>query len=544
VLLAALTLFAAYGALSLLNDPRGTLGTDTGGKLATLRTMEARGELDPDVGYWAEREDPDGSLHPLWYTRQVGDRWVNVTTLPMPYAALPLFELGGERAVLVLPMIGAVAAALAARALARRLDDARAGWWAFWLVGLATPVAIYALDFWEHALGLAAVLWAFVLVMDVVEDRAGARAAAGAGALIGLAATMRTEALVYGVVGGGIALLVVIRRHWPGRRIANIVASGVVGFIAVVAANQLLERATLGASLRAGRAADTAATGGADLGRRIDEAVTTLVGLNRFSMGFDWVLGVAAAGAVMYGAWRCVRDDPRERWLGVRLLCLAAVLYLLRFAAGLGFVPGLLTASPLAAAGIAIGARTPRARVVAAVALGAIPIVWIFQYSGGANPQWGARYLLVSGALLAVLAAVRLATAPRLAQALVVSLALAVTVCGVAWLSERSHAVAGAMEVIVDRGDDVVISREAHLLREGGAFYTANRHWLTAATDRELAEAVEVAEGRGADRVALIQLAGRQEPSRLGELRRGSSRRVELLPGLDVTVTRYHRRGG
>ena len=36
-----------------LNDPRGTLGTDTGGKLATLHMMEQRGSLDPDVGYWA-----------------------------------------------------------------------------------------------------------------------------------------------------------------------------------------------------------------------------------------------------------------------------------------------------------------------------------------------------------------------------------------------------------------------------------------------------------------------------------------------------------
>src|SRR5690606_38061264 len=116
-----------------------------------------------------------------WYTKHLGDRWVNVTTLPMPYAALPLYGLGGERAVLLLPMLGAVLSALAARALARRLDGERAGWWAFWTVGAATPVLVYALDFWEHALGLAAVLWSFVVLYDVAQRRAGAWGAGAAG---------------------------------------------------------------------------------------------------------------------------------------------------------------------------------------------------------------------------------------------------------------------------------------------------------------------------------------------------------------------------
>ncbi len=38
----------------------------------------------------------------------------------------------------------------------------------------------------------------------------------------------------------------------------------------------------------------------------------------------------------------------------------------------------------------------------------AVPVVWVFQFTGGANPQWGGRYLLVTGTLLAVGAAVAL----------------------------------------------------------------------------------------------------------------------------------------
>lgn len=545
VLLAALSLFSIYALAALLDDPRGTLGTDTGGKLATLRVMDGRGALDPDIGYWAERLDPDGSLHPLWYTRAIGDRWVNVTTLPMPSIGLPLYHVGGERAVLVLPMMGAVATALAARALARRLDGDRAGWWAFWLVGLTTPVAIYALDFWEHALGLAAVLWAFVLAMDVVEDRGGSWAACGAGALLGLAATMRTEALVYGLVGGVVALVVMARRQRSRRRIVTVALCSAGGALAVIAANQVLERVVLGATLRAGRAADTAAAGAADLGRRLDEAVTTLVGMNRFATPFDWVIGAGAVIALMCGAARCLRDDPRARRSGAQLLGVAAFLYVVRFTAGLGFVPGLLAASPLAAAGLTIGLRSGRTKVVAAVALAALPLVWVFQYSGGASPQWGARYLLVSGTLLAVLATVRLATAPRLVQVALVTIAAAVTACGVAWLADRSHAVADAMEHVVARHDDVVISREAHLLREGGAFYAPDRRWLTALTDDDLTEALDVAVRSGADQVALVQVAGRPRPRALGPFtRRGGEDRVELLPGLRVTVTSYERPPG
>src|SRR5713226_9786935 len=157
-LVACLLLFAIYGALSSFNDPRGTLGTDTGGKFATLHVMDQRGTLDPDIGYWAERSDPKGVLHPLYYTFRAGGKWVNVTTLPMLYAAYPLYHVLGERGALILPMFGSVLAALAARALALRLG-ARTGWTAFWTIGLVRPLAIYALDFWEHSFGVAAMLW-------------------------------------------------------------------------------------------------------------------------------------------------------------------------------------------------------------------------------------------------------------------------------------------------------------------------------------------------------------------------------------------------
>lgn len=89
---AALT--AVLVALMLLTDPMGFLSTDVGGKLATPEAMQRNGGLSPDLGYWAESVDPDGSLYPMFSTQHVGDVWVNVTTLPMLVLAIPLYSIG------------------------------------------------------------------------------------------------------------------------------------------------------------------------------------------------------------------------------------------------------------------------------------------------------------------------------------------------------------------------------------------------------------------------------------------------------------------
>jgi len=326
VALAFLALMLVYVGCSLLDDPRGTLGTDTGGKLATLVQMDRTHSFDPDIGYWAEGRDPNGRLHPLWYTSRVGDRWVNVTTLPMVLVASPLYDVGGVRAVLLLPMLGAAFAALAARALSRRIVGGD-GWWAFWCVGLASPVAIYALDFWEHAPGVALMLWAVVFLYDVVDGRAGWRGALAAGALFGAAATMRTEALVYAAVAAGIAAIVLAiwstnehERTWAHNVRCGFAWLGGIGV--VLLANAVLERAVLGNGIRAGRAAGTARMAGEATSLRLEEAMTTTVGVNRFDMHTSWLVGGLAVALVAYAAWQFAA--PRHTGLRAGALAFAA----------------------------------------------------------------------------------------------------------------------------------------------------------------------------------------------------------------------------
>lgn len=538
-------LLAVYVVLSLANDPRGTLGTDTGGKLATLAVMEQRGTLDPDVGYWAADLDPEGTLHPLYYTSRLGDRWINVTTLPMVLAAAPLHAVGGPRAVLALPMLGAALAALAARALAQRLGS-RDGWWAFWTVGLASPIAVYALDFWEHAPGVALVLWGMVFLVDLVDARAGWRGALASGLCFGGAAMMRTESLVYAAVAAAVTAVLIARRaarvgEPPVRWMIAVGGAWAAGAAGVLVANQALEREVLGESLRAARAARTAGAAGADANLRVKEALTTGVGLNRLDTPADWIVGAFVVVLVMYAAWRLLVAGPRHRVAGVTALLVAGLCYGLRFEAELGFVPGMLSASPLAAAGSAVGWTVRRWRPVGTVALVAVPVVWLFQYSGGAHPQWAGRYLLVSSTLLAVGAAIVIATAPGAGRVAVVALAAVVTAAGVASLSERSATIADAGRALRTDAHTVLISREAHLLREIGAFYDPDRHWLTAERARDLRRAVAIADEVGAARLEVAAWPDRASPSRLGAFSRTGVRSFELLPGLDVELTRYRR---
>jgi hypothetical protein len=496
---------AGLWALTLVNDPGGFLGTDTGGKVLTFEHMDRGDTLDPDIGYWAEAWDADGDLHPIALTMRFGERWVNVTTLPALFLAHPLYDLGGYRATLLLPVIGTVLCAAAARAVARRAGAAT-GWSAYWLVGLASPMAIYALDFWEHSLGVGLTAWALVLLVDVGVGARGWRAAVVAGLLVGAAATMRTDVLAYGGVGTLVAMgaLAARRRRegaswWPAA--VAVGAAAAVGLVVAMGANQGLEQWAMGGSLRAGRAAN-AATSGGNLGLRIEEGFITTVGLNALPGWLDYFGGALITGALGYV---CViaspQSDPRRWRLGVAAVIVG---YVGIVGGSLGFVPGVLTATPLAVAGAALGWHLgERARLFLAVALCSLPVVFATQYVGGAVPQWGGRYVLTSAVVLAALGVAGLARVHAAVRWTTIAASIAITVFGLSWLSVRSHEVADSFDELSQRDEPVLISTLYHLVREGGAA-TIDQRWLTVYRDEDRVRAAEVVAAAGYDRFALV----------------------------------------
>lgn len=538
-LAACALLLVVYVGLSYTKDPRAFLSTDTGGKVATLRAMDARHNLTPDLGYWAQAVDPHGVYHPIALTQQVGGQWVNVTTLPMIYATYPLYELGGLRAILLLPMLGGVLCALGARALARRLGGR--GDLAFWLVGLLTPVLVYSLDFWEHTLGLAAMVWGIVVLFDVADRRAGWhadwRGALVGGALFGLAATMRTEALVYAA-----ATVAVVAWSMRGRgfsALARLGSAALAGLAIPLLANQALEQLVLGTGLRAARAADAATAGGLHVVSRIDDALTTTFGLNDYRGALDWILGALIVVAVAVAARWFLATDRRRRSLGWVALAVAVLFYALRLKDGLGFLPGLLVASPLAVVGLVVANQRPAFRRPVAIALLALPVVWVFEYGGGAEPQWGGRYELCSGLLLAVVAAVALEAVPWRHAVAVVTVAGAVTAAGLAWLSVRTHDLARVEAVVAAEPNPVVTTDFPHFFREGGAFYTPTRRWLTAETPHQLPGAARLLARLDTPTFTLLSLQASQAPPRLGPYVRGAARELPLFSGNTVHLTQY-----
>lgn len=486
---AGVLLLLVYAGLAILPSPGGYLGTDTGAKVATLEVMKQHGTARPFLGYWAEAYDPAGTLHPIYDALPVDGDWVHVTTLPMLELARPLYALGGYRLTLLLPMLGAVGVAFAARSLGRRSAGDRAGWYAYWAVGLVSPIVIYALDLWEHAPGVACIVGAVALLAGIVDGEPVSLRALGAGALLGLAATMRNEAFVYALVAVSLCGLASMVQRRSLRRPLSIGALAVIGFSGPWLGNQILE-ATLGGNSRASRVSGTAAGGFGHLNDRAREAATTLLALRPDGLGDTLLVGGALALLLVMAVLVSRRGSGSAP---VVFLALAFVLHLSALAGGFGFVPGMIAAAPLAVVGLLVRPGTTGVRYAVAVAVGALPIVWAFQFIGGALPQWAGRYALPSCILLVAVGAAALAAESTQLRLGMLALSALVTTSGVLWLRERSHEMQRLFAELVHRPEEVIVVRNGFFIREGGAAYS-QRLWLTAVTDSDLDRAVEVVE--------------------------------------------------
>lgn len=537
--LPVLALAALALGVILLGDARTASGSDAGGKLATVVAMAEQGSWTPDLGYWAEATDPDGLHHPLWHTEHRGDQWVQATSIPFVVAARPLLDLGGPLATLAIPVGGCLLAAVAARRMDRVLNGGD-GWAAFWLVGAAGPALFYAGDFWEHAPALGLALLAVGLALDAETPSRGAIV----GFAAGLAVVLRAEMLLYGGVFVLASLCVgAERRRWTARPrvvVAVVSAAGVALLL-----NTLVERLVLDEGVRAARAGSTVSSAGAGLSGRVTDAVVTSVGLFAGDDPTVLLCGALFVGCLLVVAARAVWPEVVSGRIAVAAGTVAGLLVLLRFSVGLGFVPGAFAAVPLAALG-ALSARQPREQVLAATALGALPLVWLLAWQGNHIAQWGGRYLLLSGALLTVLAVgeARRAGWRRPPVLFLTGLTVLMAGFGLAWHVQRTDRVAAAVERMeAVAGDVVIVTDMVHLGREGGAWYGDHR-WLRTADDGVLADAVQAAVDAGATDVRVVELvtsgaAVGDDHLPSGLVPTGPEQRVRFVGGQELVVRDY-----
>jgi len=500
----ALVLFLIYAVAASFTSPEAYLSTDVGGKTASVAAMVERDDWNVDMGYWAAEFDPLGVNYPFAHTVLTSKgQWVNTTSLPMVLLARPLWAVGGFWGALLLPMLGAVATSWFAADLEKRLVGGT-GFRSFWIVGLTTPTFVYALDFWEHTIGLALMTLATVKVLAAIESRSW-RPALVSGVAFGMAAALRQEALVYGFIAG-LALggwLLVADGATPVERVRRAIgpiSAMLSGVIAITVANAYLEARVLGAAARTARGAATTTSLGDDLPLRAQAAFASFLSpINSFHP-ITWFIGGALLISLVWLTIAAIYGLDRRRPTVV-LLAIGGTVLVARVATfGPTFVPGLVPTAPLAAAGLTLGFASKKWLLLVLGVL-PLPLLWMVQFPQGVLPQWGGRYLLLSGLILVVMACAYLPSVDRQVFRGLVFGGLAVTLMGVWWTAVRTNLVEDHWDIIraLPASDEtVLVWRDSIHAREAGPLMVENR-WLSAHTDEEVAHLLGVLDAADID---------------------------------------------
>ncbi len=507
-------LLAIYWVLSLALSPEAYLSTDVGGKTAALAAMHERGDWSTDLGYWAADADPTGDAFPFAHTWSTEEGWwVNTSSLPMVLAARPLWSIGGAQLILLLPMLSAVGAALIAGRLQARLDGS-SGITATLLVGLATPITVYALDFWEHTPGvffMALGGWATLLA----AERSTVRHALLAGVGFGIAATMRQEALVYGF-GAGLVLCAASWQTWRQHRsrllaaVAPCVAMALAA-VSVLAASVVGEVLYYGEALRSSRSTQAASATTTGVGDRLAAGFVTALSPVNAIHPISYLLGSVLLAALLWLAISAERgSELRLPAIVSGVLGFVMLARVARF--GPTFIPGLIPTTTFAVAGAWFGCTRPSYRLTAALALVPVPIVVLTQYAAGAVPQWGGRYMLFTGYLLTILGCTALA---KMHRPLFWSLAVAgviVTSTGVWFAAERTNLIEDDFDLVEAISDgDVVVWYDPVIAREGGVDLIGQR-WLTTFGNDRTEVVLTVLDANDVDRFVFVDRIGEPDP--------------------------------
>ena len=128
-----------------------------------LASAHGEGGLRTELPYPGRAIDPQARFFPIGepFVRVMDGRAVSQYPPAFSSASRPFVRLFGARGGCVLPLLGALLAALGAARLAAQWDKAAAVW-AFLFAGPLGPLAWYGTQFWEHTLVASCVAWAAV----------------------------------------------------------------------------------------------------------------------------------------------------------------------------------------------------------------------------------------------------------------------------------------------------------------------------------------------------------------------------------------------
>ena len=488
-------------ALMPLIGTGSSFSADEGAAIVQARSL-ARGD-GWVVEHPVPEADPTGAAYPL----ELSERGPAGTA---PFAKHPLYallvagadRLGGTTGMVLLSVLGTVAAAGLAGLLARRLDPALARP-TVWVAGLASPLLFDGYLVIAHTLGAACVAGA-VLAAATAFERRRPGAAVAVLPCMAAAVLLRTEAVFFGV-GLAVAALVVGLRH--DRTIALLV--GAASLAAALGA-RFGERLWIGHILGGHSAGTGSLTPPATSGFAADRwhafVITWLRPSYDATRLVDLLLVVMLA-AVLFGAYAVRQGRPgvaRIAVVAASSALLAAVL------APHNLVPGLLITCPVLVAGLVLARRETFASVtarLAAVSAGVFVLgVLATQYSTGGSGEWGGRYfaLVLPVALPVVLLALRSrASRPLVAGLVVCSLAMGAMAVG---SIRTTHRLSAGLIAAIDRtaGPDrpVLVTMSPLVPRMAWSTFDHQR-WLLARPD-DLSGLVARLGAAGIDRFTFV----------------------------------------
>ena len=137
-----------------------------------------------------------------------------VTPELFPIVSAPFIAVFGLRGAYVLPALGLLLALASTAWLALLLDRRRSAVAVLLTAFLGTPLLFYGLEFWEHSLAAGVAALALALFVHASEASAGPGRFFGIGAVLGIAALLRPEALWFGLAVLVAAPLLRSRPSW------------------------------------------------------------------------------------------------------------------------------------------------------------------------------------------------------------------------------------------------------------------------------------------------------------------------------------------
>lgn len=374
---------------------------------SAVRYLQVEGLLasryrDLSVPYPARALDPVGRYFPLggWFHFERGGRFY---VSYQPYFSLisaPLVGLFGFGGLLLIPAISVLVTVGISYGVVRSRVPHLA-WPSAAALGLATPLLVYGVVFWDHSLTVLVATGALALLAAAIEDPSGGTwRLAGAGALLGLGMWFRNEMYP---LAASVAVAWVSAYRPAFRRVAALAVGIAPPACALWALNTRVFGHPLGwkgqdlASTRIGGVAQASSSGvsgaAAWATNKLGNAYYQLVSPDFYAYNAPAVAGgLVLAGAVVVGMW-LLRSGIRRRSCPAAVAGLAVTVGAsLIVASSRTMVSGLFPAAPVVVLAIFAGARARWERFLwIVVALFVVAVILTGTHGG---LQWGPRYLL------------------------------------------------------------------------------------------------------------------------------------------------------